>query len=263
MFCGANKRSIEHCWPQWIRQSIPTLFHDPESEISHWRGPVGQEERVARSGDIQVTSRCVCGDCNNGWMSDLEDLSKPLLIAMMAGKKRTLFLVSQRIVAAWIAKTGLMQREAIVDRSHPSYTAFPSSHREHLFRHGEATPQSQIWIAHYRDSDYRLFFREISTHFPIKDDRGNEYGRAFVYGHLMLVGNLVLFLVGWWSDNPGWSYRMEPTHQAEDLMIPIWPPPLIPTVKWPPNAGMTTNDFHNISESFGNGITDMEPVEFR
>lgn len=46
-----------------------------------------------------------CKVCNNGWMKDLEDRARPLLLPMLDGFKTVLDRTSQTVIAAWITKT--------------------------------------------------------------------------------------------------------------------------------------------------------------
>lgn len=75
--------SKEHVLPQWINAT-------PVGE-----GPV-TIRRVAQNGELSaytaaraaaITARAVCEECNNGWMSQLEDATRPWLTSMMDGQQ--------------------------------------------------------------------------------------------------------------------------------------------------------------------------------
>ena len=52
--------------------------------------------------------RCVCGPCNNGWMSDLEQEVR-VILTRIAGRKRWRFsLADLEALRRWLVKTGLM-----------------------------------------------------------------------------------------------------------------------------------------------------------
>src|ERR1700737_138002 len=122
--------------PQPLR---PRGSHPDYGEWGTWRGTSGSE-RLLSAGHIAAKTRSVCKMCNTGWMSDLEQRSKPLLVGMMKGQTRTLYLVSQRIVATWAYKTALMLQEAATSRNHPARRVFPASHYQHLYRYAEPPP---------------------------------------------------------------------------------------------------------------------------
>jgi hypothetical protein len=53
-------------------------------------------------------AKVVCGDCNNGWMSLLENAAKKRLPRLMHGLPPRLSRVDCAVLARWAAKTGLM-----------------------------------------------------------------------------------------------------------------------------------------------------------
>ena len=76
IFCqrsGHAKITKEHVWPQWVaalmpaEKEVPNRFRSSELEdIKTWTGGYG----------LQVND--VCRNCNNGWMSRLEQEVQPL-----------------------------------------------------------------------------------------------------------------------------------------------------------------------------------------
>jgi hypothetical protein len=55
-------------------------------ENIHLRGARGQVTQWTTHDEIDWKARVVCGDCNNGWMSDLEnDHAKPVLTPLITG----------------------------------------------------------------------------------------------------------------------------------------------------------------------------------
>jgi hypothetical protein len=110
VFCGTAKLTKEDAWPLWIGKRVPELFvarpdHPDFGKWGTWRGQPN-DLRFVSTDPLPTKIRCVCEHCNTGWMSDLEDLSIDILVNMMKGKKRTLYSVSQRIVATWAFKPG-------------------------------------------------------------------------------------------------------------------------------------------------------------
>ena len=52
-----------------------------------------------------MTVKQVCKDCNGGWMSELEQRTRPLLAPMLRGQVRTFSAAEQLVLATWGAKT--------------------------------------------------------------------------------------------------------------------------------------------------------------
>jgi hypothetical protein len=76
---------------------------------------------------FQQTVNSVCEDCNNGWMSRIENEAKPILVKMLKGKSFVLDKKSQAKLATWALKTML------------------------VFNHGNPAPPAKQFIppAHY------------------------------------------------------------------------------------------------------------------
>lgn len=72
IFCGRMANSKEDLWPRWL---IKSVLLDRPSKIE-------MEFAIRPSKSFTkkyVTSRCVCKTCNEGWMSNLETDTKPIL----------------------------------------------------------------------------------------------------------------------------------------------------------------------------------------
>lgn len=130
-------------WPVWLRKHVPpeltrhgslnTLVHPDRRRI-----PVEK----FRTGDaLSRTVRVVCGPCNNGWMSRLQQETKPLLVPMLRGERITLRLKQQKLLTAWIAMT-VMTGEF----TEPNNTAISLADRQRLMRYGTLPTHWKIWI---------------------------------------------------------------------------------------------------------------------
>lgn len=88
LFCDATKLTREHVWPDWIvrifDKHVPrtkwaaTLFNRPDGSTASWKND-----------SLTFTTRVVCKQCNEGWMSDVETFCKsivhPLLVTPHPG----------------------------------------------------------------------------------------------------------------------------------------------------------------------------------
>jgi len=71
--------------------------------------PIAIDETTPRQGSFTWTvSHLVCGPCNNGWMSRLEDAVEPLLFQAAMGHEVTLDAEQQAILLNWLAKTAIV-----------------------------------------------------------------------------------------------------------------------------------------------------------
>ena len=57
---------------------------------------------------INLRTPIPCSTCNNGWMSDLERATKPILVPLINGEASSLTAGDQVTIALWLAKTAMV-----------------------------------------------------------------------------------------------------------------------------------------------------------
>lgn len=109
VFCGAPANSKEHVIPQWLskgpREDIPGIYQKSVVDLD---GTILRDVRH-RFGDITV--KCVCTTCNNGWMNDLEEGVRPFLLPLILGTDEFVVILDRKMqsdLAAWAMKTIMM-----------------------------------------------------------------------------------------------------------------------------------------------------------
>ena len=109
IFCGGGGLSREHVWPQWSAPYIPKRpnpSHKTSVFTSSPADPDSYQLKKTRQyqGDLRnMMIRVVCEGCNNGWMSELEDRSKKLLLPLILGEAGVFSKDGQKTIATWIA----------------------------------------------------------------------------------------------------------------------------------------------------------------
>jgi hypothetical protein len=85
----------------------------------------------------------VCGDCNNGWMSRLENDAKPILESILDDKLDVLNVPAQCTLALWAVKTAM-----VLETIDANQTWFYSENERRLMRVLQVIPQrTSVWIA--------------------------------------------------------------------------------------------------------------------
>lgn len=106
IFCGeVRKRSNEHVFPKWLQAQLG-IENVPMQLVrgSDKRNPYGYKSHVAGS---------VCEGCNNGWMSELEQLARPRLTDMFTDQGIAALCDTEvHILSLWIFKTSLTLHSA-------------------------------------------------------------------------------------------------------------------------------------------------------
>ena len=98
-FCGGGQVTAEHVWPDWLVRLFPSTSIRVERSGGHALSYTQKS--------IKLTVRAVCEGCNSGWMSDIENLAKPVLLPMIHGRPVRLGGPEQRAVAIWTIKTAI------------------------------------------------------------------------------------------------------------------------------------------------------------
>lgn len=158
VFCGApGPLTKEHVWPQWLRtfpayetlrelnpdrkvnQSVPTEYSRDTT------GRLQIQTQVRKRVDLlpDVTVKCVCAACNNGWMSKLETSTSAILEqTLRTGNRIHLSKEDQAIISRWGMKTFLMYAQYFPR----SEIAFSEDDYHSFYKSASIPFTSEIWI---------------------------------------------------------------------------------------------------------------------
>lgn len=134
LFCDDQANSREHLWPKWMLEKLPPI----QTII----GSVGKNKDIPVGRELKV--RCVCEDCNGGWMSDLETDNTPLLGPLVDGKSSRFDLQQQHSIAAWALKTAMIMDSMTVSIERPMF--FTSEERIALRTQREIPSRTRVWL---------------------------------------------------------------------------------------------------------------------
>ena len=173
IFCGKPGRTLEHVWPKWLRKQ---LGHDPQATnyisrnlIDVVSGTVDHKKyEKERQGDFLTRKVGVaCAGCNSGWMSRLEERTKPVLEALIHGRQTVMEPERLRDLAAWIAlKTAVNERAQLTATiGENESVAVPPEECRHLMERGEPSERWRIFIYDYRGVNWSR--RYFTYHVPL------------------------------------------------------------------------------------------------
>lgn len=155
LFCGNGKLSDEHIWSQWSRELLPDSDGYIERSNRN-RGGKPVDHRIIRDAQGSITNKRlkrVCKDCNNGWMSRLEEESRATVTALILGQSTYLARSARRPLINWIA-TKLIVLDAFRDGEQ----AFTERERSEFFA-TRALPQSlSIWLLSCGQGPWKTMF---------------------------------------------------------------------------------------------------------
>lgn len=138
IFCDSPVNSKEDAWPLWL---VRRFGNSEKGIVEGQRGQ--QAPHSWRAGRFPLRTGNVCKNCNNGWMSDLENRVKPVIERFFLDEKVSIDQHEQSIVAVWICKNAMVY-ETLRDKA----SCFFTSQERKLFRESFLLPsQTSIWIA--------------------------------------------------------------------------------------------------------------------
>ena len=154
VFCGGPANSREHAWPEWV---IALFRNQEEATIIAERD--GEEPREWHGINVSVKVKRFCHGCNTGWMSDLENEARPLLLPMIRGESMTLDGAQRIVVATWCLKTAMVFDLTRTDKNIailPSERAYLYEARGKRGLGSPFPPHTFIWIASYEGSRFTM-----------------------------------------------------------------------------------------------------------
>jgi hypothetical protein len=225
MFCRKKASSTEDVWPLWLMRRFPS------SDKARTYAEIGARDLGNwRSAKPTLAVKRVCGACNNGWMSRLEEQAKPVLESILDDKLKAVDTLLQAVVARWAVKT-VMVLEAVDS----SRSCFYSEDERSLMRTTQSIPKrTSVWIA--MCVDHRDIYSAAKD---LRTSRGDDGIRAFAT--TMAFGPLAVQVVS--IKTPAEiASTVAVTYEVSDgpwdrTLVQVWPSSANPLV-WPPEYGL-------------------------
>jgi uncharacterized protein (DUF983 family) len=237
-------------WADWLQNYIPrTMLEHVIGEIAIF--PDKKEvTRKLRSGDPHSRKiRCVCENCNNEWMSQLQEDAKSFLLPMLTGSQTFLRRKGQKTIAAWVAMMVMVAE--YVDRDK---IAIPSSDRKWLYTRRQPPSHWRIWIVEHAQRSHPLFVHNVLSCVTEEEFQRSESKAAAVFNTqtstICLGKHLLIHIM---SSPTVWSilrrWRLPP--DIEPAMCQIWPI-RNSIVAWPQRLAVTDSGISALAEQFVN-----------
>jgi len=149
LFCDSTALTREHIWPDWIVKLLPNEKGFRAGRDAHTY-PLGQSVPDSayqwwKKSSLEQQVRAVCGDCNNGWMSKIEQRTVPILTPLLNGVYPNIILKrEQRILAVWACLRAFVFERSLREElsSTSERRAFSFANRESII----APPETVVWL---------------------------------------------------------------------------------------------------------------------
>lgn len=143
LFCPAPANSKEDVWPKWLLRRFETAG---QVTVSSMRRGAPPSTWIQARPEMRVGA--ACATCNSEWMSRLEMLAKPVVLALVDGGQVRLDAAARTTIARWALKIAMVL-ERFVGRGS---SEFYSESERLALREDLAVPlRTHVWIAKGQD----------------------------------------------------------------------------------------------------------------
>ena len=211
-FCGERRsRAKEHAWPQWLLET--TNLSDALTRETH-AGIAGEVVDARVQSFQSMRDGRVCATCNNTWMSDLENATKPIIENVItSGNLYALDDDEKSRLAVWSFKT------AIVRNAVTNYRKIvPETHYTYLYDHRAVAPAVYVDAA-ICPMHKGLSGRQSQTLFGFvkPGDTSQTISSAGLYNIVLAIESILLRVI--YFPLQGYKVRAAPTAAAQTFRL--------------------------------------------
>jgi len=227
IFCSKTGLTKEHIWPVWTT----VLLENSHSEKHTEQLFTAQDTQLteiprtrAKPGHLRTKKlRVVCGGCNSGWMSALENAVKPTLTALATSQPHALTPDDMAVLGRWVA---LKVMVAECDTRDLAVT--PPDVRKQFMADQRVPSEFRICIGQCGVRGWECgYYRHAATvaRSPLVTP---QHRFKNIHSVAIGIGDLFIFamyttLSGLFNANPNYSDALVPVFPAQGA--PTWPPP--------------------------------------
>lgn len=249
IFCGQGNLSKEHLWPQWSFEYLPKFRSHTTIEqrftYSVKNDPDPDSIKRERQGQTwSKTLRVVCVSCNTGWMSQIEEQAKEILVPLITAHSHEVSKASLILLSQWIAL-----KIMISEQNYPSEVVTPQEERSAFKETLAIPPNFKIWIARCGEGGWGAAFWRHTAKISLPFAEVFSNGRS-KNTHSVSFGIGNLFVLVHHSTVSGVLERIPVLHQGLTQVYP-----LKKELSWPsmPITWQTANSIASILYKTTNG----------
>lgn len=162
IFCGGTGLSKEHFWPDWISKYISksgTDKHTAEVHSGDAKSKPELEKKTERQGDLVTKKfRVVCKECNNGWMSRLENSVKPFILSAIQNKNITLNSEQVAMLAQWV-----VMKVLVAEHNHNGTQVTPAEDRKRFYETSKIPNYFRVYMSRHDTDSESAYHRHSIT----------------------------------------------------------------------------------------------------
>jgi hypothetical protein len=256
IFCKRRNLTEEHIFPKWTRHYFDK-FPRKRAGSSFGVEYPDHTDAVVRllPGPLRDwTVKSVCGGprstCNAGWMKDIEDKAKPIMLPLFDGEPTRLSPVDLETIATWAAL-----KVMVADSVDGGAWAVHHKQREYMYAHKRPPLRSwTVWLGRFERKEWRGEW--VSRPFnllPRGAAHDKKLGRLVRHYNCnsvtQVIGQVLIHVIHAVDQRLIVDWRFS-TPQKPTLSAPffkIWPPSNT-SIVWPPRA-LSDQDADHVSRA--------------
>lgn len=226
LFCPNPADSVEHVWSDWILQDLK-----PAKPIRIRFGKTF--DKWVDNPELRM--KCVCQECNSGWMSTIESENKPHMLSLMNDNPTLLPPTQQKLLTRWaILKSMILDGSSPQRRPVPFYTECERTGMKPPLR---ALPINTFtWIGRL---EVKAFHAGLTNTFGAINGIPQAFQGCVV---TIIVGHLVIQVLTMHFMAMFATSRLRPEDKPEEWDVDlseIWP--VFGEKCWPPKVSFVLN----------------------
>jgi hypothetical protein len=259
IFCGyRGPLTDEYVWGDWILKGghapRTTNKHEINLTFINLPGVPPKSKTKTRAGDpLGVNLHLVCANCNNGWMSGIQDRAKQHLVHMFPGKSWAIGADAQQAISAWAVMATMTSEYLAKD---PSTRAISQADRDFL-RSNLRSPESwRVWIGSYNRSTWKgQWVRTSASILDVANYPESGTAPPNTQTTTFIIGKLYVHVMSSFFPEHAALWDWRPTPRARALLVEIWPVKH-GIIAWP-RVALSDRDARLFSMSFFNAVSEI------
>ena len=225
IFCErTRKMSREHIFARWLHKYI-AISPKPSRRFSRCISgfdAAGMEQysafhgKLDRGGAHTRKLKIVCEECNNTWMSRIQNESKDAILKIHRGQWDSITAGDRHNLATWATMFAM-----VVDFIQPDIVAIPQSERTKFYKLTKPSDKGIVWIAPYSARDLAPEYDQIAIGVLDRSQRPPVLSEPIAQIVTVVMGGIIIHVCHT-TAFPLWV-RLNRDYSPHLNMLQIWP----------------------------------------
>ena len=253
IFCGsATEITKEHVWADWLKAHIPKqlLNYNAAVATEYADKPTELKVKLVAGDPHSRRVKCVCATCNNGWMSQLQQAAKPIIVPFFENREVALNEKQQKLVAGWSAMAVMCSEFG--DRSR---IAISQESRDILYAH-QVPPRRnwRTWMGLYERDKWKARWSRHHICITSNEEEAEAFKRQTFFNTqstTYAVGSIIFHTISSSVTPVVRDYALP--HALRGKLFEIWAPQAA-EIKLSPDNALSDQEAYGVATDFYNQL---------